>query len=270
MACALHHVQEHLLAAQAGGGDAAALRSSLSAALDSCGLLPPLVRRLAEHPSPAAVLGAATAAAAHPSCTLGVLLARLLEDGVLRGAELLAATDAGQLAPAVAALGAAAMAGTLAGPAAATASRAFATLLKLLVTSSDGGGSGEAAKAAEQALAQLRREWSGGGGGGSSDKGGAALLASVVDVVDGDVFPRQRAVRCVALLGCDWDLGAAAAGARSSVDAPHKCPCPLLLPPSHRSSHMQLAGWRAGARAASQRGRRRSWRAGARRRGTKC
>ena len=174
-------LQHELLAAQVSGArpdDTTLLQTAL-------GVLPPLPPRLRTRlvggpsPSSTAVLATLARASAQP-CFLGSLLEQLLAGGLLHSGEVLAAVPAAELAAAVAGLHASG------------AHRAFAALLKLLVTSS-----GE--RAAEQALGHLRQSWvlpaPDRWGSPAAATAAALLLEAAIEVVAWEVFPRTRATR---------------------------------------------------------------------------
>lgn len=153
---------------------------------------------------------------------------QLLKCSVVPAGELLTSLPEA-LAASVVELHTASTAGTLPPATRKTAGQAFASLVKLLVTSSGGGvaglaGAGQQAqeqqRAAERALQQLRCAWkaaapslvdAAAGAAASHEDAvnsqGASLLAAVVEVVDGQVFPRQQATRQVQGHGRGWRHG---------------------------------------------------------------
>ncbi|EFN57072.1 hypothetical protein CHLNCDRAFT_143833 [Chlorella variabilis] len=208
----VHPLVQRLLVAEAAGH---APQGALAGALDCC-TLPPgsgsadgdaasLRALLLAHPDPPTVLAAAANASGHP-CAMGMLLAQLLGGSIVHSSELLAALPPAGWAAAVAGLHAAASSGTLPPAARGAARQACGTVVKMLVTC--GGGAEQLQQQptpqlqqqqqrAERCLQELRQAWSGishgGDDGSGSSADGAALLAAAVEVVEAEVFPRQRA-----------------------------------------------------------------------------
>lgn len=225
----VHPLVQRLLVAEAAGH---APQGALAGALDCC-TLPPgsgsadgdaasLRALLLAHPDPPTVLAAAANASGHP-CAMGMLLAQLLGGSIVHSSELLAALPPAGWAAAVAGLHAAASSGTLPPAARGAARQACGTVVKMLVTC--GGGAEQLQQQptpqlqqqqqrAERCLQELRQAWSGishgGDDGSGSSADGAALLAAAVEVVEAEVFPRQRARRC---------------GGRGSTACPSRCCC---------------------------------------------
>lgn len=230
-------LQQRLVALQAGGGS---LAYALDAALDACRIAPhaPLRHRLHALPplQVQRVLAVAADAGAHP-CAPGLLLARLLEGSLCHAADLLAATDPAEVASAVASLHAAAASGTLPRVAVAVAEAAFATLIKALVTTDAQQQDQGQQRDAEHALLHLRSQWVASGG------SGAALLAAAVDVVDGQVFPRDAAARHGSVERLDCCVHACL-HTRPGLCCIH--PTPTSHPPlhTHWPPSAPAAGWR--------------------------